>query len=70
MSERSVTQDTFVIERTYGASPARVFRAWSEPAAKARWFAGAEAPGNGYSTSGWAGAKPTGAGPRTGPSTC
>ncbi len=48
MPARTVTHDTFVIERTYGASPARVFRAWSEPAAKARWFAGAEAPGNGY----------------------
>lgn len=39
MSERSVTHGTFVIERTYAASPARVFRAWSQPAAKARWFA-------------------------------
>src|ERR1019366_7007112 len=48
MTELSVTHDTFVIERTYGASPARVFRAWAEPAAKAQWVAGAEAPGNGY----------------------
>jgi uncharacterized protein YndB with AHSA1/START domain len=48
MTERSVTHDTFVIERTYGASPARVFQAWAEPGAKAQWFAGAEAPGNGY----------------------
>ena len=30
---------TFVIERTYAATPARVFKAWAEPAAKARWFA-------------------------------
>jgi uncharacterized protein YndB with AHSA1/START domain len=28
-----------VIERTYAASPARVFKAWAEPKAKARWFA-------------------------------
>ncbi|HLZ71361.1 MAG TPA: SRPBCC family protein [Dehalococcoidia bacterium] len=40
MSERSVTHATFVIERTYAASPARVFAAWADPAAKARWFAG------------------------------
>jgi uncharacterized protein YndB with AHSA1/START domain len=40
MSERSVSHATFVIERTYDASPARVFAAWSEPEAKARWFVG------------------------------
>ena len=40
MTERSVTHATFVIERTYHASPARVFAAWADPAAKARWFAG------------------------------
>jgi uncharacterized protein YndB with AHSA1/START domain len=38
VSDRSVTHDKFSIERTYDASPQRVFRAWSEPAAKARWF--------------------------------
>lgn len=38
MNERSVKHDTFVIERTYDASPARVFAAWSDPVAKARWF--------------------------------
>lgn len=37
MSDRSVTHATFVIERTYEATPARVFAAWSEPEAKARW---------------------------------
>ena len=42
MSERSVTHATFVVERTYAASPARVFAAWSEPAIKRRWFAGPE----------------------------
>ena len=40
MTERSVTHGTFVIERIYDASPARVFRAWADPAAKARWFVG------------------------------
>ena len=40
MSERSVTHATFVIERTYDASPARVFAAWADPKAKARWFVG------------------------------
>ena len=38
MTDRSVTHGTFVIERTYKASPARVFAAWADPAAKARWF--------------------------------
>jgi uncharacterized protein YndB with AHSA1/START domain len=42
MSARSVTHATFTVERTYGASPARVFAAWAEPEAKARWFAQAE----------------------------
>ncbi len=45
MSERSVTHATFVVERTYDAPPARVFAAWSEPAAKARWFADPDDPG-------------------------
>lgn len=40
MTERSTTHGTFVIERTYDASPARVFKAWADPAAKARWFVG------------------------------
>ena len=38
MTERSVTHATFVVERTYDASPDRVFAAWADPAAKARWF--------------------------------
>ncbi|HET8773155.1 MAG TPA: SRPBCC family protein [Thermoanaerobaculia bacterium] len=29
---------TFTIERDYPVPPARVFRAWAEPEAKARWF--------------------------------
>jgi uncharacterized protein YndB with AHSA1/START domain len=40
MTERSAIHGTFVIERTYPASPQRVFKAWADPAAKARWFAG------------------------------
>lgn len=43
MTERSVTHATFVIERVYDASPARVFAAWSTRAAKARWFVGPDA---------------------------
>jgi len=37
VTERSVTHATFTIERTYAASPARVFTAWSQREAKARW---------------------------------
>jgi uncharacterized protein YndB with AHSA1/START domain len=42
VTDRSVTHATFVVERTYDASPARVFAAWADPAVKARWFAGPE----------------------------
>ncbi len=42
MSERSVTHATFAIERTYEAAPARVFKAFEDPAAKRRWFAEGE----------------------------
>ena len=42
MTERSVTHATFVIERTYDASPERVFQAWADPAEKRRWFGGPE----------------------------
>lgn len=40
MNKRSTHHATFVIERHYPVAPARVFAAWAEPAAKARWFAG------------------------------
>ena len=40
MPERSVTHATIVVERTYDASPERVFAAWADPAVKIRWFAG------------------------------
>ena len=36
----TVLHDTFVIQRSYPASPAKVFRAWADPAVKARWFVG------------------------------
>lgn len=38
MEERSVIHSTLVIERRYLAPPERVFRAFSDPAKKRRWF--------------------------------
>lgn len=38
----SVRHATFTIERTYHAPPTKVWRAWSDPAEKARWFGGPE----------------------------
>ena len=38
MSARSAEHDTFTIERSYPAPPARVFAAFADPAKKARWF--------------------------------
>ncbi|HLI02531.1 MAG TPA: SRPBCC family protein [Acidimicrobiales bacterium] len=38
MTNPSVHHDTFVIERTYPVAPARVFRALTDPEAKAQWF--------------------------------
>jgi uncharacterized protein YndB with AHSA1/START domain len=43
-SLRSVVHATFCLERTYPASPAQVFNALTDPAAKAKWFTG----GDGY----------------------
>ena len=43
-ASRSVVHATFRIERTYPASKAQVFKALTDPAAKAKWFTG----GNGY----------------------
>ena len=43
-SPRSVVHAMFCIERTYPASPAQVFTALTDPAAKAKWFTG----GKGY----------------------
>jgi len=38
MSERTTEHATFVIERTYPADPARVFRAFADVEEKAKWF--------------------------------
>jgi uncharacterized protein YndB with AHSA1/START domain len=40
MTDRSLTHATFSLERVYEVPPARVFAAWADPEAKARWFAG------------------------------
>lgn len=42
MTQRSIHHATFVIERSYKASPARVFEAFSDPTIKRRWFIDAE----------------------------
>ena len=49
MTVSPVAHDTFVIERSYDVPVHQVFRAWSDPQLKARWFAGsADALGAGY----------------------
>jgi uncharacterized protein YndB with AHSA1/START domain len=40
MTLRSTEHATFSIERKYKQPPGRVFAAWAEPEAKARWFVG------------------------------
>jgi uncharacterized protein YndB with AHSA1/START domain len=42
MTNRSVVHGNFTIERTYPASPARVFEAFADEQAKAKWFGGPE----------------------------
>jgi uncharacterized protein YndB with AHSA1/START domain len=39
MEDRCVTHSTFVIERSYPATPGRVFAAFADPAKKRRWMA-------------------------------
>ncbi len=39
MTDHSVKHSTFTLERSYTASPAAVFAAWSDRDKKARWFA-------------------------------
>jgi uncharacterized protein YndB with AHSA1/START domain len=46
MSEYSTVHSTFSVERTYEASPARVFAAWSDPKARLQW----EAVGDNFTT--------------------
>lgn len=41
-TKRSVTHHTFVVERTYSATPVRVFAAFEDPRIKRRWFAEGE----------------------------
>lgn len=38
-TDRSAKHATFTIERVYDATPARVFAAFADPKAKAKWFA-------------------------------
>ena len=38
MTERSALHDTFRIDRHFDAEPARVFRAFADSSAKAKWF--------------------------------
>jgi uncharacterized protein YndB with AHSA1/START domain len=42
MNERFVKHATFTVERTYAASPERVYRAWADPLVKAEWFSKAD----------------------------
>jgi uncharacterized protein YndB with AHSA1/START domain len=39
-SARSIKHSSFVIERRFDYDPVLVYRAWADPAAKARWFNG------------------------------
>jgi uncharacterized protein YndB with AHSA1/START domain len=39
MKEQSIVHNTFTIERSYPATPGRVFAAFSDPAKKRRWYA-------------------------------
>jgi uncharacterized protein YndB with AHSA1/START domain len=38
MTERNCVHSTFVIERAYPQAPSRVYRAFSDPKEKAKWF--------------------------------
>lgn len=40
--EHYVKHATFVVEKQYPASPAKVYEAWSDPVAKAKWFSKAD----------------------------
>jgi uncharacterized protein YndB with AHSA1/START domain len=49
MTERSITNAAFKIERRLTASPQQVYAAWADPAAKAVWFRGPKVEGQEYS---------------------
>ncbi len=49
VSERSTVHATFVVERTYAASPERVFAAWADAAVKTQWFGPSEKHAGSYS---------------------
>lgn len=38
MTERSIAHGSFTVTRSYPAKPARVFKAWSNPEFKRKWF--------------------------------
>jgi uncharacterized protein YndB with AHSA1/START domain len=40
MVERSIVHGSFTVKRSYPHSPAKVFRAWSDPAIKRQWYGG------------------------------
>jgi uncharacterized protein YndB with AHSA1/START domain len=40
--KRSISHATFTIEKTYNASPERVFKAFADPVAKTKWFGAPE----------------------------
>jgi uncharacterized protein YndB with AHSA1/START domain len=40
MSERSIQHSSFVLERSYAVPPQKVFNAFADQKAKARWFVG------------------------------
>lgn len=42
MTDRSIDHANFTIERSFRATPEQVFRAFSDPAAKERWFVKAD----------------------------
>jgi uncharacterized protein YndB with AHSA1/START domain len=46
MSERTVEHATIVVERSFKASPARVFAAWADPNASRQWYV----PGDDWET--------------------
>lgn len=43
MTDLSVVNSSFTLEREYAARPKQVFAAWADPAAKGRWFGGPSA---------------------------